>query len=106
MIRELILRNDDVVNDIKVGLSKYKLSLFFIMLSLVGLVLYSQLNYKVDNEITKLNLEKNYLVAENLRLKNQITVLSSPDRISKIAKEEGGMKKVDYNQVKFLNVNE
>jgi cell division protein FtsL len=106
MIKDLILKNDEVIHDLKIGLSKYKISLSLIVVSLIALVLYSQLNYKVDREIVKLNMEKNYLVAENLRLKNQITVLSSPERISKIAKEEGGMKKVDYNQVKFIDVNE
>ncbi|WP_297887356.1 cell division protein FtsL [Sulfurihydrogenibium sp.] len=106
MIKDLILKNDEVVNDIKVGFSKYKSSLFIIATSLLVLVLYSQLNYKVESEITKLNMEKNYLVAENFKLKNQITVLSSPERISEIAKQEGGMKKVDYNQVKFIDVNE
>ncbi|ACN99221.1 cell division protein FtsL [Sulfurihydrogenibium azorense] len=106
MIKELILNKNEVLNDVKIGLSRHKLSLLVIMTSLLALVLYSQLNYKIDNEIVKLNAEKNYLIAENFKLKNQITVLSSPERISKIAKQEGGMKKVDYNQVRFIDVNE
>ncbi|MGC8868694.1 septation ring formation regulator EzrA [Sulfurihydrogenibium sp.] len=106
MLRDLVLKNDEVLNDIKIGFRKYRLSLLIILTSLLILVLYSQLNYSVDNQITKLNMEKNYYVAENFKLKNQLAVLSSPERISKLAKEQGGMKNIDYRQVKFIDVNE
>ncbi|HHG73985.1 MAG TPA: cell division protein FtsL [Persephonella sp.] len=74
------------------------------LLSISGtLVLYNQYYFKVDKEITELIQIKNQLTAKNMMLKKEITGLSSPDRIGKIAQKKLGMKPVDYSNVRFID---
>jgi cell division protein FtsL len=102
MTRSITINREELIQDIKIGLGKYKLYFAIFFSSLIMLVGYSQLNYKIDNEIVQLNQEKNYLIAENFKLKKDIAILSSPERISQLAKSQQGMKPVDYKSVKFI----
>ncbi|WP_457641843.1 cell division protein FtsL [Persephonella sp.] len=70
-----------------------------------GLVMYNSLYFQTEKEITELINKKNYLKAKNLQLKKEITRLSSPDRISNIAREKLKMKEVDYSKVRFIDLN-
>jgi cell division protein FtsL len=102
MSRSITINREELIQDIKIGLGKYKFYFAIFFSSLIMLVGYSQLNYKIDNEIVQLNQEKNYLIAENFKLKKDIAILSSPERISQLAKNQQGMKSVDYKSVKFI----
>lgn len=102
MSRSITINREELIQDIKIGLGKYKFYFAIFFFSLIMLVGYSQLNYKIDNEIVQLNQEKNYLIAENFKLKKDVAVLSSPERLSRLAKEQQGMKPVDYKNVKFI----
>jgi hypothetical protein len=86
MSRSITINREELIQDIKIGLGKYKFYFAIFFSSLIMLVGYSQLNYKIDNEIVQLNQEKNYLIAENFKL----------------AKDQQGMKPVDYKSVKFI----
>ncbi|ACO03757.1 MAG TPA: cell division protein FtsL [Persephonella sp.] len=70
-----------------------------------GLVMYNSLYFKTERDITQLVNKKNYLEAKNLQLKKEITRLSSPERISDIAKKRLKMKAVDYSRVHFIDLN-
>ena len=102
MARSITINKEELIQDIKIGLGKYKLYFTIFFSSLIMLVGYSQLNYKIDSQIVQLNQEKNYLIAENFKLKKDIAILSSPERISQLAKNKQGMKSVDYKSVKFI----
>ncbi len=104
MVRTTALKREELINDILQGLKKYKLYYGAVFISLIILVIYSHLNFKLDNEIINLTQEKNYLIATNFKLKKDLAVVSSPNKISNEAKKEGKMKSVDYRQVKFLEV--
>jgi hypothetical protein len=69
MSRSITINREELIQDIKIGLGKYKFYFAIFFSSLIMLVGYSQLNYKIDNEIVQLNQEKNYLIAENFKLK-------------------------------------
>lgn len=104
MVKVTTLKREELISDILEGIRKYKLYFGTILTSLTVLVVYSHINFKLDNEIISLTQEKNYLIATNLKLKKDLAIISSPDKISNIAKKEGKMKSVDYRQVKFLEI--
>ncbi len=72
----------------------------------IALVYYSYLNFQIEHEITTLTKQKSMLIAENYELKKDITVLSSPERIGKIAKRKYKMKVAPYSEIKFIESNE
>jgi cell division protein FtsL len=102
MSRSITINREELIQDIKIGLGKYKFYFAIFFSSLIMLVGYSQLNYKIDNEIVQLNQEKNYSIAENFKLKKDIAILSSPERIFQLAKNQQRMESVDYKSVKFI----
>ncbi len=80
--------------------SKY----LFLMLVLIGLtIFYNSQYFKLEKEIISLTQQKSYLIAENMQLRKEKAVLSSPDRIYKLATEKLNMKKVDFKNVHFLS---
>ena len=79
-----------------------KFWIFFLSVS-GTLVLYNQYYFKVDKEITDLIQIKNQLTAKNMMLRKDISRLSSPSRIGKIAKKKLDMKPVDYSKVRFID---
>jgi len=87
-------------------IKKYFLYIFLILSVLSFLVYYNTLNLKKDREIAELIKEKNILIAENLKLQKEITVLSSPQRIEKVAREKLRMVPVSFESVRFLEIDE
>ncbi|WP_457624961.1 septum formation initiator family protein [Persephonella sp.] len=84
-------------------IKKYiKYWLFFTAVS-GTLVIYNQYYFSVEREITQLAEIKNQLTAKNMLLKKEISKLSSPDRIGKIAELHLKMKPVDYSNVRFID---
>ncbi|WP_456465434.1 cell division protein FtsL [Persephonella sp.] len=79
-----------------------KFWVFFLCVS-GTMALYNQYYFKVNKEITDLTHVKNQLTAKNMMLKKDISRLSSPDRIGKIAKRKLGMQPVDYSKVRFID---
>ncbi len=73
-----------------------------ILLILSTLVIYNQYYFKVNKDIIELTQIKSRLITENTMLKKEISRLSSPDRINKLAVERLKMKPVDYSKVHFL----
>lgn len=59
----------------------------------------------LKNEIISLEKKQEDLINENKKLISDITVLSSADRIEKIAEEDLGMKKADSGDIIRLEVN-
>jgi len=97
--REAIL---ELKKDFKI-VSKYS-KYWLVILASVGLtVFYNSMTFGIEKEIISLTQQKSYLLAENMQLKKEKAVLSSPDRIHNIAKEKLKMKKVDYRNVYFIN---
>jgi cell division protein FtsL len=84
---------------------KYLKYWFIIITVTFGLVMYNSLYFKTERDITQLISKKNYLEAKNLQLKKEITRLSSPERITSIAKKRLKMKVVDYSRVHFIDLN-
>ena len=87
-------------------IKKYFLYIFLILSVLSFLVYYNTLSLKKDREIAELIKEKNILIAENLKLQKEITVLSSPQRIEKVAREKLRMMPVSFESVRFLEIDE
>ncbi len=83
---------------------KYLKHFIFISFILLLIVSYNYKNFQLNEEITKLNLEKQFLTAKNFQLKQKITSLSSPQRIEKIATQKLKMKPVTYKEVEFLEI--
>lgn len=104
MTRSVRIDRKELAEDLKFSIGKYKLYFIIFFLSLTLLVVNSQINYKIDNEIVQINQEKSEIVSENIKLKKEIAELSSPERISEIAKNQLKMKPVDYKNVKFIEV--
>ncbi len=99
MIRETVL---ELKRDFLYIKRYIKFWVFFLCVS-GTLVLYNQYYFKVDKEITDLIQLKNQLTAKNMMLRKDISRLSSPDRIGKIAEKKLGMKPVDYSKVRFID---
>ena len=59
----------------------------------------------LKNEIISLEKKQEDLINENKNLISDISVLSSADRIEKIAEEDLGMKKADSEDIIRLEVN-
>lgn len=59
----------------------------------------------LKNEIISLEKKQKDLINENKKLISDISVLSSADRIEKIAEEDLGMKKADSEDIIRLEVN-
>jgi cell division protein FtsL len=93
----------ELVQDLKFSVGKHKFYFIVFFISLILLVANSQVHYKIDNEIVQINQEKSEILSENIKLKKEIAVLSSPERISDIAKNQLKMKPVDYKNVKFID---
>ena len=75
----------------------------FLTLSIPGLLaLYAYQTKKyteLTNEIGKLEREQEVLIEENKRLISEISVLSSAERIEKLATEELGMHKAESEDI-------
>lgn len=54
---------------------------------------------KLENEIRKLEKEQAELIEKNNQLISEISILSSSERIEKIAVEELGMRKADSSEI-------
>jgi cell division protein FtsL len=59
----------------------------------------------LKNEIISLEKKQEDLINENKKLISDISILSSADRIEKIAEEDLGMKKADSEDIIRLEVN-
>jgi cell division protein FtsL len=57
-----------------------------------------------EREIRALEREQKDLIEKNKKLLAGISVLRTPERIEKIAREELGLEKIDANRVKRLEV--
>jgi len=99
MIKDLTL---ELKTDYKIIRKQIKY-IFLIILVGIPLILYNANFIKLEKRITTLSSQKTYLKVENTKLKEYLSVLSSPDRISKIAKIKLHMKKVDLSKVKFID---
>ncbi|NPA58543.1 MAG: cell division protein FtsL [Aquificae bacterium] len=82
---------------------KYFTYVMFILSMAVGLAVYNHYYFKVEKDIMTLAKLKGQLQAKNLMLKKEISGLSSPDRIDKIATQKLKMKPVDYSKVRFID---
>ncbi|WP_457623429.1 septum formation initiator family protein [Persephonella sp.] len=69
-----------------------------------GLAVYNSLYFETEREITQLINKKSYLEAKNLQLKKEISRLSAPDRISKLARQKLKMREIDYSRVHFIDL--
>ncbi len=83
-------------------ITKYIKYWFIILVSFGFTIFYNFQYFKLEKEIIGLNKQKSYLLAENMQLKKQKAVLSSPKRIYKIATQKLDMKKVDLKNVHFI----
>ncbi|NPA16941.1 MAG: cell division protein FtsL [Aquificae bacterium] len=98
MVRETVYELKRDLSQIR----KYiKYGLFFLVMG-GTLVLYNQYYFKVEREIMNLSQLKGQLSARNLMLKKEVSRLSSPERIEKIARKRLKMKPVDYSKVRFI----
>ncbi len=95
----------ELPKDFKVFKKYVKYFIGFLVIA-TALVYYSYLNFQIEHEITTLTKQKSMLIAENYELKKDITVLSSPERIGKIAKNKYKMKVAPYSEIKFIENNE
>ncbi|MBK3331599.1 cell division protein FtsL [Persephonella atlantica] len=75
---------------------------FFILFISGALVVYNQYYFKVSKEIIELTQMKNRLITQNTMLKKEISRLSSPERINRMAVKKLKMKPVDYSKVHFI----
>ncbi len=67
---------------------------------LLGLYAYQTKKYTdLTNEVTRLEKEQESLVEENKRLVSEISILSSAERIEKLATEELGMHKAESEDI-------
>jgi cell division protein FtsL len=98
MIRELTL---ELKKDYRLVRRQIKY-LFFIVIAGLLLSIYNSNFLKLDESITKLNQQKNYLQSQKIKLESEVANLMSPDRISKLAKEKLDMQKVDLHNVVFI----
>ncbi len=83
-------------------ITKYIKYWLVILLSVGFIIFYNFQYFKLEKEIISLNKQKSYLLAENMQLKKQKAVLSSPRRIYKLATKKLDMKKVDLKHVHFI----
>lgn len=68
--------------------------------ALLGLYAYQTRKYTdLTNDIKKLEYEQENLIEENKRLISEISVLSSAERIEKLATEELGMHKAESEDI-------
>jgi len=81
---------------------KQLLYLLIIFLIATGLIVYNLKFIELEREITQLKQQKSYLQLEQVELKKELARLSSPDRISKLAKKRLKMEKVNMENVKFI----
>ena len=81
---------------------KQLLYLLIIFLIATGLIIYNLKFIELEREITQLKQQKSYLQLEQVELKKELARLSSPDRISKLAKKRLKMEKVNMENVKFI----
>jgi cell division protein FtsL len=96
----------EAVLELKRDLSLIKryIKYLFVILFFTGLtIFYNSQYFKIEKEITLLTKQKSYLIAENMQLRKEKAVLSSPERIYKIATQKLDMKKVDLKNVYFLS---
>ncbi len=111
-MRNYKLRNHQrvgVLTEVKKDFSLIKkyLIYFSLIVSIISMLVYYNTMYiKKERTIVQLTQQKNYLIVENLKLQRDITVLSSPSRIEKIAKEKLKMVPVTYDSIKFITVDE
>lgn len=80
---------------------KFLLSLFVLLIPFMLCVYGIQAKKYSDltKEITELERSQEKLIEENKKLVNEISLLSSADRIEKIATEELGMHKADTEDI-------
>ncbi|MDQ7056106.1 MAG: cell division protein FtsL [Persephonella sp.] len=76
----------------------------FVLFISATLVIYNQYYFKVSKDIIELSQIKNRLITQNTMLKKEISRLSSPERIGKVAVEKLKMKAVDYSKVHFIEI--
>lgn len=99
----------DTVSELKRDfqiITKY-IKYWFVILVAAGFTIFYNFQYfKLEKEIVNLNKEKSYLLAENMQLKKQKAVLSSPERIYKVATKKLKMKKVNLKQVHFIKTSD
>ncbi len=76
----------------------------FILLIAGTLVAYNQYYFKVSKDIIEFNQIKSKLMTQNAMLKKEISRLSSPERISKMAVKKLKMKPVNYSKVHFIEI--
>jgi len=100
MVKETIYELKKDLSQIR----KYiKYGIFFLLMA-GTLVLYNQYYFKVEREIMSLSQMKSQLSAKNLMLKKEVSRLSSPEKIEKVATEKLKMKPVDYSKVRFIEI--
>ncbi|NPA52451.1 MAG: cell division protein FtsL [Aquificae bacterium] len=95
----------EVKKDLNIA-KKYLLYFSLIALVISMLIYYNTLYIKKEKVIVQLNQQKNLLKVENLKLERDITVLSAPSRIEKIAKEKLKMIPVTYDSISFIPLDE
>ena len=98
-MRELVIELKKDLSYIK----KYTYFWGFILLMAGVMVLYNQYYFHVDKQIVELTQIKGQLTAKKLLLQKEISKLSSPERINKIAKQKLNMNTVDYSRVHFID---
>ncbi|WP_297452941.1 septum formation initiator family protein [Persephonella sp.] len=98
-MRELVIELKKDLSYVK----KYTYFWGFILLIAGAMVLYNQYYFSIDKQIVELTKMKNQLAADKLMLQKTISKLSSPERISKIAKQKLKMDTVDYSKVHFID---
>ncbi len=94
----------EVKKDLKL-VSKYSKYWLVILAVIILTVFYNSFSFKLERQIIQLTEQKNYLIAENMQLRKEKAVLSSPKRVYSIATKSLKMKKVDYSKVHFIDVN-
>lgn len=90
------------IADLFGAIKRYRVSILIFTISLIGLISYNHYVFRVESELYNLNKQKSLLISENFQLKKKISELSSPERISSVAKQELGMINARYEQVKFI----
>ena len=98
MIKEKLL---EISLEIKLFGKYTYISLFLVMISGI-LIWYNSYYIKVDREITNLTYQNSLQKEKVLELKKEISILSSPQRVDRLARKKLEMEPVNYKNVKFL----
>ena len=78
--------------------------LMMIFVFLFAMVWQSYQYSRLEREITRLERQQAQIVEDNRRMISGITVLSTPERIQRVAVEELGMRKAETHEITRISI--